>query len=113
ERSPEEPTERRRARERERPKKDEEFADEAVEARQPERGQDEHAEECREERPHVRESAQVRDHPPMRLLVLDADEEEERAGDEAVVEHLQHRADAALQVEDEDAERDETHVRYG
>ncbi len=47
----------------------------------------------------------------MRFLVLNADEEEERARDETVVEHLQHGADAALHVEDEDAERDEAHMR--
>ena len=49
----------------------------------------------------------------MGALVLDPDEEEERAGDEPVVEHLQHRADAALRVQDEDAERHEAHVRDG
>src|SRR5437867_3319895 len=77
------------------------------------RGEREDTEEGRIQRPRVREPAEVRDHPPVRPLVLDADEEEERSGDEAVVHHLEDRPDPTLLIQHEDAEGDEPHVRDG
>ena len=59
----------------------------------------------------VGEPAEVGDDAAVCALVLDADEEEERARDERVIEHLQHRADTALRVQHEDAECHEAHVR--
>ena len=49
----------------------------------------------------------------MRALVADTNEQEESAGDEAVVEHLQDCAVDSLLVEGEDAERHEAHVADG
>jgi len=46
------------------------------------------------------------------LLVLDADEQEEGAGDEAVVEHLEDGADGTLLIQHEDAEGHEAHVSH-
>src|SRR5687768_862542 len=111
ERAPEEPTRPGRRVEAERAEQHEELSDEAGESGEPERRQHEHAEERRVQRPAVRQAAEVRDEAAVRLLVLDPDEEEEGTGDDAVVQHLQGGPDRPLQVQHEDAERDEAHVR--
>ena len=49
----------------------------------------------------------------MCALVADTNEQEESAGDEAVVEHLQDCAVDPLLIEGEDAERHEAHVADG
>ena len=87
--------------------------DEAGEARQPARGEDEEPERDGVDRHPPREAAHLRDRPVVGPLVDHADEEEQGARDQAVVDHLEDRAVHALGVEHEDPERDEAHVRHG
>src|SRR4249919_1090407 len=100
-----------------------EFADEARGARQARVGHAEQHHEHREPRHHVRHAAVVADHAAVHAVVEHADAREHRAGDEAVRNHLHHRA---LQAEacgvqvarvahqregDEGAQGHEAHVR--
>ena len=56
------------------------------------------------------QAAHLGDRPIVGPLVDDADEQEQGAGDDAVGDHLEHRALEALLAEDEDAQRHEAHV---
>src|SRR5439155_17100334 len=92
------------------PEQDQEFADETVETGKAERREDEEAEEARVHGPAIREPAEVGDEPPVRSLVLDADAQEQRSGDETVVDHLQYRTGHALRVEHEGPGRHEAQM---
>ena len=59
-----------------------------------------------------RQAAHLGDRPVVGPLVDHADEEEQGAGDQAVVDHLQDRARQRLLLEHEDAERHEAHVAH-
>ena len=58
-------------------------------------------------------AAELRDRPVVGPLVDHADEEEQGAGDQAVVDHLEDRPVHRLLLEHEDSERDEAHVADG
>ena len=87
-----------------------ELADEAGQAGQAGRGEDEEAEDRGLDRHARGEAAHLRDRPVVGPLVDHADEEEQGAGDQAVVDHLEDRALDALLGEHEEPERDEAHV---
>ena len=100
-----------------------ELADEARRARQAGVGHREQHHERGEPRHHVGDAAVVLDHAAVHAVVEHADAGEHRARDEAVADHLHHRAlqaqargvgvaDVAHQREgDEGAQGDEAHVR--
>ena len=69
---------------------DGELADKAVETRQPGAAHDHHQEEATEDRHALPQAAEVVQHARVAPLVEQADHEEERAGADAVVDHLQH-----------------------
>ncbi len=98
---------------RERAHEDQELADEAGQAGQPDAGEHEEAEEGSVGRRPARQAAHARDRPIVRPLVDDAHAQEEGAGDEAVVDHLQDGPVHGLLLEDEDAQRHEAHVADG
>ena len=89
---------------------DQELADEPVEGRQADRRQHHHAEDRRVDRHHLRQPAVLRDLPGVPPLVDDADDQEERAGRDAVVDLLDDAALDAHRVEGEHAQHDERHV---
>ena len=87
-----------------------ELAHEAGQAGQAGRGQAEEHHQRGEHRHALAQPAHLGDGAVVGSLVDDADEEEERAGDDAVGDHLEDRALHALLVEDEDAQGHEAHV---
>ena len=89
---------------------DEELAGEAVEAREPDRAEHHEREHAGEDRRRPLEALERRDLAGVAPLVDHPDEEEERAGGEAVVHHLHHAALDALGGEGEGAEDDEAEV---
>ena len=88
-----------------------EFADETAGAGQSDVGHREQHEECGEHRHGVGHTAVIGDVARVHPVIQHADAQEQRAGNEAVRDHLQQRAFHAVIVEDEQAQRDETHVR--
>ena len=90
-----------------------ELASESGEARQTDGGEEEESEErCIDGGAHC-PATHLGDFAIVRALVADTNEQEESAGDEAVVEHLQDCAVDSLLIEGEDAERHEAHVADG
>ena len=94
------------------PSEDQELADEAVQARQADRGERRDQEEGGRDRDDGRDAAVGRDLARVAALVEDADEEEERAGREAVVDHLEDRALERHRREGADSQDDEAEVRH-
>ena len=78
------------------PTHDQELADEAAGAGQADRGQDEEHEDDGIARHALDQAAVARDLAGVHAVVDHADAEEERAGDDAVAEHLEDRALDAL-----------------
>ena len=64
-----------------------------------------------EDRRHLLQALELGDLVGVAALVDEADQEEQGAGDDAVVDHLQHAALEALGGEGEQAEDDEAEVR--
>ncbi len=89
---------------------DEELADEPGQPGQAGRGEDEEPEDRRVDGGPRRQAAHLGDRPVVGPLVDHADQQEQGARDEAVVDHLEDRALEALLGEDEDAEGHEAHV---
>ena len=89
---------------------DEELAHEAVQSRQADGREHGDGEEHREDGHRRRQAAERRDLARVAPLVDDADQQEQGAGADAVVDHLDDAAGDALGVEGEDAEHQETHV---
>jgi len=94
----------------ERPDERQELPDEAGQAGQPARCEDEEPEDRGPDRHPRREAPHLRDRSIMGSLVDHADEQEQATRDEAVVDHLEDRALDALLGEYEQAERDKAHV---
>ena len=94
----------------ERTDQDQELAGEAVEAGQTDRAQHHDGEHGGEDRRRLLEALEGGDLPGVAAVVDHPDEEEERAGGDAVVHHLQHAALDALRGEGEGAEHDEAEV---
>ncbi len=92
------------------PQQDEELPHEPVEAWQPQTAQNEQAEERRCHRQRLGHPPIVLDLPGMRALVEEAHHLEECSREDAVIDHLQHRALHSLSVEGEEAGGDEPHV---
>ena len=59
----------------------------------------------------VRQAAVARDLSRVQTIVDDADAQEERARNEAMAQHHDHRAFQALNIEGEQTERNERHMR--
>ena len=89
---------------------DEELAHEAVQARQADGREHGDGEEHRKDGHRRRQAAERRDFARVAPLVDDADQQEQRAGADTVVDHLDDAAGHALGVEGEDAEHQEAHV---
>ena len=92
------------------PRKTRNSPDEAGQARQTDAGHHEEPERPRRRPGPARQTAHLRDRPVVGPLVDDADEQEEGARDDPVVDHLQDRALHPLLLEDEDAQGHEAHV---
>ena len=90
----------------------EELADEAVRARNADAAERDDREHRREHRHDARDAAVGLDQARVPALVDHADEEEQRAGRDAVVDHDHQRALHALHGEREDAEHDEAEVAH-
>ena len=90
-----------------------ELTDEAIRARNADRAERDEHEHRREERHHARDAAVRGDHSRVPSLVDHADEKEERAGGDSVVDHHHQRALHALHGEREDAEHHEAEVADG
>ena len=88
----------------------EELADESVRPRHADAAQRDDREQRREHRHHARDAAVDVDQARVPALVDHADEEEQRAGRDAVVDHDHQRALHALHGEREDAEHHEAEV---
>ncbi|ABA50247.1 hypothetical protein BURPS1710b_1447 [Burkholderia pseudomallei 1710b] len=88
-----------------------ELADETRRARQAAIGHREQHRERGELRHHVDDAAVIGDLARVQAVVQHADAQEHRARHETVRDHLNDRAFDAQLVEDEEAERDEAHVR--
>ena len=84
---------------RERPNKAQRLADEAIEARQTERGHEGEPHEGGVLRHTLGEAAEAVDLAVVRAVVDDARKQEERGADDAVIEHLVHGAGNALRRE--------------
>ena len=80
----------------ERADQDEELADEAVEAGQADRAEHHQREDAGQDRRRLLQALEGGDLPGVAAVVDHADEEEEGAGGDAVVDHLQHAALDAL-----------------
>ena len=91
---------------------DEELADEAVEAGQADRRQHHQHEHAGEDRGDLLESSEVGDLAGVAALVDHPDEQEEGAGREAVVDHLDQAALDALGRQGERAQDDEAEVGH-
>ena len=87
------------------------LADEARRAGQTDVGHCEEDDKRGEGRHRVDDAAEARDLVRVHAVVEHADAKEHRGRDEAVRDHLHQCAGDAEVVEDEEAERDETHVR--
>ena len=85
-------------------------ADEAVEAGQTDRAQHHDHEDGREDRRRLLEATELGDQTGVATVVDPTDEQEQRAGRDAVVDHLQQAAGQALGVEGEGADHDEAKV---
>ena len=96
----------------ERADEDEELADEAVEPGQADRRQHHDGEHAGQDRRHLLQAAELGDLAGVAALVDHADEEEQGAGGQAVVDHLEHAALEALGGEGERAEHDEAQVGH-
>ena len=96
----------------ERPEQDQELADEAVHSGQADRTQHDDQEDHREHRDHLPQPAEVDDAPRVPPLVDDADQQEQRAGRDAVVQHGHHRARESLGVEREQTQHAEAQVAH-
>ena len=94
----------------ERPDEDKELTDEARQAGQPGRSEHEESERQGVDRGDARQAAHLGDRPVMGPLVDDADEQEQAAGGNAVVDDLEDRPIQPLLVEHKDPERHEVHV---
>ena len=92
------------------PRQHEELAHEAVEARHPDGGEHGDGEQRREDRGRLLQAAQLGRLPRAPALVDEADEDEQRGHDEAVVQHEQHPAGQALGADGDRAQRDEADV---
>ena len=88
-----------------------ELADEARGARQADGGHGEQHEHQRVGRHPVGQAAVAGDLARVDAVVDHADAQEQRAGDDAVRQHLEQRALDALHVEGEDADRHHAHMR--
>ncbi len=89
---------------------DQELADEAVGARQADRRQRHDEEERGEHRRNAPQAAVLGDHARVAALVDEADEQKQRTGRQAVIDHLQHAAADAGVVEGVHTEHDEAEV---
>ena len=98
---------------RERPEDHQELADEVVESRQPDGGEHREQERAGQPRHDDREAAHLPQIARMGSLVDHPDQQEQRAGRQAVVHHLQDAARHALVREREDAQDHEPQVRHG
>ena len=96
----------------ERADEDQELADEPVQPGQADRAEHDHQEDEGHDRGDLLEAAELGDLPGVAALVDHPDEEEQGAGREAVVDHLQDRALQALGREGEGAEHDEAEVGH-
>jgi hypothetical protein len=92
---------------------DEELADEAVRAGEADRGERHDHEDRGDHRDLLGEAAVLRHEPGVPALVEDADEEEEGARRDAVVQHLVDAAGEPLRRDREEAEHHEAEVRDG
>ena len=90
---------------------DEVLRDEARETRQANAGEHRHGEECREHRGRTLDAGVVGDLDAGATSLEEANDEEEANGDDAVVEHQQHRASDPDGGTRHDPERDEAHLR--
>jgi hypothetical protein len=95
----------------ERARDDHELADEAVRTRHAHRRERDDDEDGRVERHHLREAAELVHHARVAAIVDRADEEEERAGRDAVVHHLEHGALHAGLRDREEAQHHVAEVR--
>ena len=98
------------ARRPERAEEHEELADESVESGNADRRQHHDGESGGEHRGDLLDAAQVGDLAGVATLVDPSDEDEEGAGGDAVVDHLQHAAGDRLRRQGERAEDDEAEV---
>ena len=96
----------------ERAEQDEELADEPVETRQADRRQHHHHEDGGVHRQLRPQAAELGDQPGVTALVDHADAEEQRAGRQAVVEHLVDAALHAFAVERRHAQHDEAQMAH-
>ena len=97
----------------ERPQDHQELADEVVEPRQADRGDDREQEGPGEPRHDDGEAAHLAEVTRVRSLVDHPDQQEQRAGRQSVVDHLQDAARHALVVNAKMPEDDEPQVRDG
>src|SRR5450759_1175481 len=89
---------------------DQEFSDEAVQARQPDRRQRHQQEHGDQPRRDGLQAAELGDLPRVPAVGQHADDEEQAAGADAVIQHLINRALHPLHVQRADAQHDEAHV---
>ena len=94
------------------PYEDEKLTDEPVQARQADGGQHDHREHASHDRGGPLQTSQFVDEAGMATLVDHPDQQEQGAGGDAVVDHLEQAAFDALRVEGEGTQDDEPQMGH-